>query len=317
VADVYGTVQPLRSEIKAAVASHTQFEHMKKGGQRSSGLTGKPTGGLTFLLQGADKITVPAIFPVTSNLFANCDSPEVPSAAKRKPNFFPELRAMRSALAATHNGAVVATAARTGCWPAQRQGAKTDAMEKCFRALPRTCVRAVESAARIHYVACETGFLRAEKSAEDEVDKRHSKHSTTQPREGPGRQAHMGHNKKGCCSSLLRFPAAATTDEMREKRLESVQRCLLVSTVGMKRAQQKPRGQEACPLVVCLLIPTNIKRGKAGLRRVAGIHMAWRFEGRVCGVPFFLLIITVLYLAYSHYCSAAAPHHPRQLRYRG
>jgi hypothetical protein len=77
------TVQPLRSrEIKAAVASHTQFEHMKKGGQRSPG---KPTEGLTFLLQGANKITVPAIFPVTSNVIAHRDSPEVPSAAKDKP----------------------------------------------------------------------------------------------------------------------------------------------------------------------------------------------------------------------------------------
>jgi hypothetical protein len=83
-----GTVQPLRSrEIKAAVASHTQFEHMKKGGQRSSG---KPTEGLTSLLQGANKITVPAIFPVTSNVIINCDSPEVPSAAKtQKASFFP------------------------------------------------------------------------------------------------------------------------------------------------------------------------------------------------------------------------------------
>jgi hypothetical protein len=56
-----------------------------------------------------------------------------------------------------------------------------------------------------------------------------------------------------------------TTDEMREKRLESLERCLLVSTMGMKRAQQKPKGQEECPLVVCLLISTNIKREKGGL----------------------------------------------------
>jgi hypothetical protein len=89
-----GTVQPLRSrEIKAAVASHTQFEHMKKGGQRSSG---KPTEGLTFLLQGASKITVPAIFPVTSNVIINCDSPEVPSAAKTQRQVFS--RAPRDAL---------------------------------------------------------------------------------------------------------------------------------------------------------------------------------------------------------------------------
>jgi len=48
-------VQPLRSrEIKAAVASHTQFEHMKK---EASDHQASSTEGLTFLLQGANKIT--------------------------------------------------------------------------------------------------------------------------------------------------------------------------------------------------------------------------------------------------------------------
>ena len=121
-----GTVQPLRSrEIKAAVASHTQFEHMKKGGQRSSG---KPTEGLTFLLQGASKITVPPSSLSLPTLSSTVTPPRSPQPQKHKGKFFPELRAMHSA--ATHNGAGVATAARTGCWPAQRQGAKTDAMEK-------------------------------------------------------------------------------------------------------------------------------------------------------------------------------------------
>jgi hypothetical protein len=61
-------------------------------------------------------------------------------------------------------------------------------------------------------VACETGFLRACREeqllgTEKKAEKRHSKiatyhggpawHSTTQPRKGPGRQAHMGnHNKR-------------------------------------------------------------------------------------------------------------------------
>jgi hypothetical protein len=35
--------------------------------------------------------------------------------------------------------------------------------------------------------------------------------------------------------------------------------------MGIKRAQQKPKGQEEYPLVVCLLISTNIKREKGGL----------------------------------------------------
>jgi hypothetical protein len=94
-----GTVQPLRSrEIKAAVASHTQFEHMKK---EVSDHQTSSTEGLTFVLQGANKITVPAIFPVTANVvYRQLGLPEVPSAATRKTakgKLFTELRAMRFA----------------------------------------------------------------------------------------------------------------------------------------------------------------------------------------------------------------------------
>jgi hypothetical protein len=106
---------------------------------------------------------------------------------------------------------------------------------------------------------------------ENDADKRHRKTTvdnnicTTQPGQEPGRQAHMGNNNnmlKGCCSSLLRFPPRS--DEMRDKRLESLERCLLVWPRGMKHAQQKPRGQEDNPLAGCFLISTNIKREMAG-----------------------------------------------------
>jgi hypothetical protein len=158
------TVQPLRSrEIKAAVASHTQFEHMKKGGQRSSS---KPTEGLTFVLQGANKITVPAVFPVTSNVIANRDSPEVPSAAKHQPpkgRFFPELRAMRSA--ATHNGAVVATAARTGLTGAETRRQDGCDGEMISRLTARTCVQWSKLQGYGMWLVKRASYVRAEKSS--------------------------------------------------------------------------------------------------------------------------------------------------------
>jgi len=107
-------------------------------------------------------------------------------------------------------------------------------------------------------MSCETGFLHAEESS-----CRHGKRcrqmapqddyaTASAPRNldrDPGDRHTWGITiLKGCCSSLLRFLPAATTDEMRDKRLESLERCLLVWLMGVRHAQQKPRAQEDNPL---------------------------------------------------------------------
>lgn len=210
-----GTVQPLRSrEIKAAVASHTQFEHMKK---EVSDHQTSSTEGLTFVLQGANKITVPAIFPVTANVvYRQLGLPEVPSAATRKTakgKLFTELRAMRFAAMqrpqerAAGRRRLVETRRQDG-WifapyrtPACVQWSKLQGYGECL----------VKRASYMQRKAVGTV------GTENDADKRHRKTTvdnnicTTQPGQGPGRQAHMGNNNnmlKGCCSSLLRFPPA-------------------------------------------------------------------------------------------------------------
>jgi hypothetical protein len=166
-----GTVQPLRSrEIKAAVASHTQFEHMKKEVSDHQASLSKPTEGLTFFASGCQQNYGSLRLPChcLTLVIAHCFPPKSPQPQRRKTTqckFFPELRAMRSA--ATHNGAVVATAARTGCWPAQTRRDKAPRRMRWRNDFTPYRAPACEQWSKLqgYCVACETAFLHAEKSS--------------------------------------------------------------------------------------------------------------------------------------------------------
>jgi hypothetical protein len=124
---------------------------------------------------------------------------------------------------------------------------------------------------------------------ENDADKRHRKTTvdnnicTTQPGQEPGRQAHMGNNNnmlKGCCSSLLASPPAATRCGTRGlSRLKDV----YWSGPRHEACATKAEGAGRQPIGWVFLDLHQHKTTNGGLMCVCEESP---MTGRVCGVAF-------------------------------